>query len=101
MRAFAEATVRAVLAAGDETEDAAATGLGSAEAEAGIALLTVEAAKGDISGEDLEVRVRRSSSTLCLRVPAHRTPPAPVASPRTQKVSHLGSSLLTSVPSRR
>ena len=37
-------------------EQSAAAGIGSRESEAGIALLLVEAAKGGISGGDLEVR---------------------------------------------
>lgn len=37
-------------------EHSAAATIGSKESEAGIALLLVEAAKGGISGEDLEVR---------------------------------------------
>jgi len=39
---------------GSALEDSSAAGIGGWEAEAGIALLVVEAAKGGLSGEDLE-----------------------------------------------
>jgi hypothetical protein len=52
---LAGATLEAVLG-GSALEDSSAAGIGGWEAEAGIALLVVEAAKGGLSGEDLEVR---------------------------------------------
>jgi hypothetical protein len=42
-------------------EDSAAASVGSREAEAGIALLVVEAAKGDISGGGGDIRYVQSS----------------------------------------
>mmetsp|Transcript_21647 Transcript_21647/g.35060 ORF Transcript_21647/g.35060 Transcript_21647/m.35060 type:complete len:199 (-) Transcript_21647:683-1279(-) len=50
---LAGATLEAVLG-GSALEDSSAAGIGGWEAEAGIALLVVEAAKGGLSGEDLE-----------------------------------------------
>lgn len=63
---LAGATVDAVL--GERAlEDSAAASSGSlektSEAEAGIALLVTEAAKGGISGEDLEVRTRGAAGS--------------------------------------
>ena len=56
-RVLAGATVEAVLGLRALEESPAAASVGETrEAEAGIALLVVEAAKGGISGEDLEVR---------------------------------------------